>query len=173
MQQRKSSVPRCVPVEDTPTSSECHKVYLPREEENEIFEAPEKPNLFVCLEDGCVKKFLTHGKLDQHVMYGKHQFKLERLTLLDRAKISYAQHLEAGSQTVITVSAIPAQSSMDKEKGPQPLSKGWALKESERRHRRFNKKQKQYMDKKCIEGEKNRNKIVRRGSVKRDEVRKR
>ena len=138
-----------IPVEDTATTSQFHEDNLSSDEENEEF-----TSLFVCPEDGCVKKILTHGKLDQHVMYGKHQFKLERLTLLDRAKISYAQHLEAGSQTVITVSAIPAQSTMDKEKGPKPLSKGWALKESEKKHRRFNKKQKQYMDKKFDEGEK-------------------
>ena len=60
--------------------------------------------------------------------------------MLDRAKISYAQQLEAGSQTVITFSAIPVQSSMDKVIGPPPLSKGWALKESEKRHVRFFKK---------------------------------
>ena len=142
VQQRKSSVSGRIHVEDTATTSQFHEDNLSSDEENE-----ELTSLFVCPEDGCVKKFLTHGRLDQHVMYGKHQFKLERLTLLDRAKISYAQHLEAGSQTVITVSAIPAQSTMDKEKGPQPLSKGWALKESEKKHRRFNKKKKQYMDK--------------------------
>ena len=141
MQQRKSLVPRCVPVEDTPSTSESHKDHLSSDEENEMSEASQKPNLFVCPLDGCVKKFLMHGKLDQHVMYGKHQFELERLNLLDRAKVSYAQHLEAGSQTVITVSAIPVQSSMNKEIEPQPLSKGWALKESEKRHIRFNKKQ--------------------------------
>lgn len=88
VQQRKSSVSGRIPVEDTATTSQFHEDNLSGDEENEEF-----TSLFVC-PDGCGKKFLTHGKLDQHVMYGKHQFKLERLTFLDRAKISYAQHLE-------------------------------------------------------------------------------
>ena len=149
MQHRKS----VAAVEDTPSTNECHEDHLSSDEENEISEVFQKPSLFVCPEDGCVKKFLTHGKLDQHIMYGEHQFKLERLTWLDKAKISYAQHLEGGSQAVVTVSAIPAQPIMDQVKGPQPLSKGWALKESEKKHRRFTEKQEQYMDKKFIEGE--------------------
>ena len=53
--------------------------------------------LFPCPEDGCVKSYMTHGRLEQHLMYGKHEFRgAESLSLLDRAKISYAERLEAG-----------------------------------------------------------------------------
>ena len=67
-------------------------------------------SLFPCPEDGCVKSYMTHGCLEQHLMYGKHEFcRAESLSLLDRAKISYAEHLEAGgrhSKVMITGSAI-------------------------------------------------------------------
>ena len=53
--------------------------------------------LFPCPEGGCVKSYMTHGRLEQHLMYGKHEFRMaENLSLLDRAKISYAERLEAG-----------------------------------------------------------------------------
>ena len=53
--------------------------------------------LFPCPEDGCVKFYMTHGLLEQHLMYGKHEFRrAESLSLVDRAKISYAVRLEAG-----------------------------------------------------------------------------
>ena len=56
--------------------------------------------LFPCPEDGCVKSYMTHGRLEQHLMYGKHEFRgAESLSLLDRAKISYAERLEAGGAT--------------------------------------------------------------------------
>ena len=41
--------------------------------------------LFPCPEDGCVKSYMTHGRLEQHLMYGKHEFRrAESLSLLDR-----------------------------------------------------------------------------------------
>ena len=56
-------------------------------------------SLFPCPEDGCVKSYMTHGRLQQHLMYGKHEFlRAESLSLLDRAKISYAEPLEAGGR---------------------------------------------------------------------------
>ena len=53
--------------------------------------------LFPCPEDGCTKSYMTHGRLEQHLMYGKHEFRrVESLSLLDRAKVGYAERLEAG-----------------------------------------------------------------------------
>ena len=48
--------------------------------------------LFPCPEDGCTKSYMTYGRLEQHLMYGKHQFRwAESVSLIDRAKVSYAE----------------------------------------------------------------------------------
>ena len=31
--------------------------------------------LFPCPDDGCTKSYMTYGRLEQHLMYGKHQFR--------------------------------------------------------------------------------------------------
>ena len=61
--------------------------------------------LFPCPEDGCVKSYMTHGRLEKYLMYGKHEFlRAESLSLLDRTKISYAERLEAeGSHSEVTI----------------------------------------------------------------------
>lgn len=154
VQQRKRPLPNTLSASAEDESSECED-QASSDEENDITDshtAPQNPPLFACPEDGCIKKYLTHGRLEQHLMYGNHKLKLERMTLLDRAKLSYAQHLEAGSQTVISVSTQKASS--QKERNPQKPSRGWALRESEKKYKRFNDKQKKYMEGKFIEGEK-------------------
>ena len=101
-------------------------------------------SLFPCPEDGCVKSYMTHGRLEQHLMYGKHKFcRAESLSLLDRAKISYAEHLEAGgrhSEVTITGSEIHC--------GSPCLPEGWAGWESAKPRHRFNSKQKRYLEEK-------------------------
>ena len=66
--------------------------------------------LFPSPEDGCTKSSTTHGPLDQHLMYGKHEFcRAESVSLLDRAKVSYAERLDAGgrpSEVTITGTEI-------------------------------------------------------------------
>ena len=61
--------------------------------------------LFPCPEDGCTKSYMTHRRLEQHLMYGKHEFRrAESLFLLDRAKVSYAERFEAGgSHSEVTI----------------------------------------------------------------------
>ena len=105
--------------------------------------------LFPCPEDGCVKSYMTHGRLEQHLMYGKHEFRrAESLSLLDRAKISYAERLEAGgshSEVTITGSEIHC--------GSPCLPEGWAGWESAKPRHRFNSKQKRYLEEKFQHGE--------------------
>ena len=105
--------------------------------------------LFPCAEDGCVKSYMTHGRLEQHLMYGKHEFRgAESLSLLDRAKISYAERLEAGgshSEVTITGSEIHC--------GSPCLSEGFAGWESAKPRPRFNSKQKRYLEEKFQHGE--------------------
>ena len=77
-------------------------------------------------------------------MYGKHEFRrVESLSLLDRAKVGYAERLEAGgshSEATITGTEICC--------GSPCLPEGWAGRESSKPRRRFNSKQKRYLEKK-------------------------
>ena len=125
-------------------------------EESSVFEMTKQADthhsdrsLFPCPEDGCVKSYMTHGRLQQHLMYGKHEFRrAESLSLLDRAKISYAERLEAGarhSEVTITGSEIHC--------GSPYLPEGWACWESAKPRHRFNSKQKRYLEEKFQHGE--------------------
>jgi len=47
--------------------------------------------LFPCPEDGCTKSNMTHGPLEQHLMYGKHEVcRAESVSLLDRGQLHRA-----------------------------------------------------------------------------------
>ena len=116
--------------------------------------------LFPCPEVGCVKSYMTHGRLEQHLMYGKHEFRrAESLSLLGRAKISYAERIEAGgsnSEVKITGSEIHC--------GSPCLPEGWAGWESAKPRHRFNSKQKRYLEKKFQHGETTRSRPTQRTS---------
>ena len=105
--------------------------------------------LFPCPEDGCTKSYMTHRRLEQHLMYGKHEFRrVESLSLLDRAKVGYAERLEAGgshSEATITGTEICC--------GSPCLPDGWAGRESSKPRHRFNSKQKRYLEGKIQHGE--------------------
>ena len=84
-----------------------------------------------CPEDGCTKSYMTHGRLEQHLMYSKHEFRrAESLSLLDRAKVSY--------EVTIMGSEIHC--------GTPCLPEGWACRESAKPRHRFNPKQKRYRE---------------------------
>ena len=93
--------------------------------------------LFPCPEDGCTKSYMTYGRLEQHLMYGKHQFRrTESVSLIDRAKVSYAERLEAGgSHPEVTIPDTKIHS------GSPYLPEGWACRESAVPRHRFNSKQ--------------------------------
>ena len=75
-------------------------------------------------------------------MYGKHEFRrVESLSLLDRAKVGYAERLEAGgshSEATITGTEIYC--------GSPCLPDGWAGRESSKPRRRFSSKQNRYLE---------------------------
>ena len=81
--------------------------------------------LFPCPDDGCTKSFMTYGRLEQHLMYGKHQFRRAESIIIDRAKVSYAERLEAGwSHPEVTIPNTEIHS------GSPCLPEGWACRES-------------------------------------------
>lgn len=77
-------------------------------------------------------------------MYGKHQFRwVESVSLIDRAKISYAERLEAGgSHPEVTMPDTKTDS------GSTCLPEGWACRESAMPHHRFNSRQRRYLEEK-------------------------
>ena len=80
----------------------------PAIDEQEVATDPADSYLFSCPEDGCIKSYMTHGRLEQHLMYGRHNFRQNKsLPLLDRAKISYADRLEENreGQSLIRMTA--------------------------------------------------------------------
>lgn len=105
-------------------------------------------SLFTCPEDGCMKAYMTHNRLEQHLTYGKHEFKLEKMSLIDKAKVGYAERLESGAKENVT---LPPRTS--KDGSYQLSSKGWALHEAAKTRKRFSEKQKKFLKKKFLEGE--------------------
>lgn len=81
--------------------------------------------LFTCVEEGCVKTFIRHSSLVQHLGYGKHKRVLEYETLFDRATIEYATNLDCGASKCPTVleGSKPSLPTV-----PTTLPMGWALK---------------------------------------------
>lgn len=82
-------------------------------------------------------------------MYGKHQFRrTESVSLIDRAKVSYAERLEAGgSHPEVTIPDTKIHS------GSPCLPEGWACRESAVPRHRFNSKQRRYLEEKFKHGE--------------------
>ena len=105
--------------------------------------------LFPCPDNGCTKSFMTYGRLEQHLMYGKHQFRrAESVSLIDRAKLSSAECLEAGrSHPEMTIPDTEIHS------GSPCLPEGWACRESAMPRHQLNSKQIRYMKEKFKHGE--------------------
>ena len=106
--------------------------------------------LFFCPEEGCIKSYQRFAALQHHLDCGKHERKLERETLLDKAVHGYAARLEKQTASV-------PQLQQCAESGRAPnwslLPMGWALKTSQASRARFTDKQKNYLLSKFLIGE--------------------
>ena len=109
-------------------------------------------NLFSCLEDGCIKTFQRFSSLQRHLDFGKHQFNLERETLLDKAILSYATKLEHGSDAI---AGAPSEDSriLHAKAYVSSLPMGWALKSSGSKRKRFTIEQRRYLTNVFLLGE--------------------
>ena len=98
--------------------------------------------LFPCPDNGCTKSYMTYGRLEQHLMHGKHQFRqAESVSLIDRAKVNYAERLEAeGSHPEVTIPDTEIHS------GSPRLPEGWACRESAMPRHRLNSKQRRFLE---------------------------
>jgi len=107
----------------------------------------EHAGLFSCPVEGCVSTFQRHCNLERHMHYGKCKFVEERHSLLDKAKILYAEKQQEGS------SAQPFIASSElSEQSVQALPRGWALR-STKKAACFSAKQKAYLYEKFKIGE--------------------
>lgn len=103
--------------------------------------------IFSCPEEGCTKSFVRYSSMEKHCEYGVHVRALEKVTLQDRAKLSYARRLEEGQTKPlpsVTVIGCPHCFLLDK---------GWGLK-SKAKAVRFSEKQKSFIEGKFLQGEK-------------------
>lgn len=57
-------------------------------------EVKEEQKLLMCPEEGCHRTFQRYGTLQNHMLYGRHEKKQEKIALTDRAKKGYARRLE-------------------------------------------------------------------------------
>ena len=101
--------------------------------------------LFPCSDDGCTTSYMTYGWLEQHLMYGKHQFRqAESVSLMDQEMVSYKECLEAGgSHPEVTIPDTGIHI------GSPCLPEGWACLESIRETCYwFNSKERRYLEEK-------------------------
>ena len=123
----------------------------PNEQQNDLQKqaASEIPSqfLFSCPNEGCVKTYQRHSNLEKHLEVGKCQLRLEKETLLDKAKTSYQGKLFEGGCASITIQA----KAMSRE-GSTLLPEGWAL-SSSKKGNRFSDTQKRYLEEKFMIGQ--------------------
>jgi hypothetical protein len=101
--------------------------------------------LFMCPEEGCMSTFVKEGNLHNHLLYGKHDYAPQRISLRDAAIQSYQDKLEnlhPTPQFPILQEALQDFYQPDPEF--QPLPMGWALK-NQRKCTILSNKQKLYL----------------------------
>ena len=88
--------------------------------------------IFDCPEDGCIAKFMTYGRLVNHILRGVHELQPERVTMKDYALGLYSAHIENVQMDRIfqpLQDVIQEIESTDNnfDKTLEPLPQGWAL----------------------------------------------
>ena len=113
------------------------------EEEEEDGEGVDASSLLSCPVDGCIRTYQKYHNLERHLLFGKCKLVSEKYTLLDTAKLAYAEKVQEGLTTQPTLAArTTTEVSSD-----SPLVQGWALKGT-RKATRFNENQRQYLNNK-------------------------
>lgn len=113
---------------------------LVQEQEEDQINTSSASGFYSCPHDGYVRVFQRLFALEKHLSLEKCEQKLERLSLLDHAKLGYKEYLEEGAGVIPTLNpTVTATSSAS-----PIVSEGWALKANKKSYR-FNEKQKQYL----------------------------
>jgi hypothetical protein len=88
--------------------------------------------------------------MERHCEYGTHSRALEKITLQDRAKVCYAQHLHESQ--IKKPPCLHPSSTMSQSEHTKLSKIGWALKSNPKKVR-FSEKQKSFLEKKFLQGE--------------------
>ena len=103
---------------------------------------PSSREVFSCPREGCVRVFQRYSNLEKHLSFEKCCKYVERLTLMDLAKIEYASRLQKGiGQRPVFQSKLLESAKEDPVSGAK---EGWALRESKKSNR-FKETQKEYL----------------------------
>ena len=113
-------------------------------------ETSQTTRMFTCPEQSCTKTFIRYSALERHCEFGAHMRSLERITLQDRAKISYAKNLHEGQTR--KQQSLPVYDAPLTQRASGTCQMGWALKSSPRKVR-FTQEQKNFLDIKYNLGE--------------------
>ena len=113
-------------------------------------ETSQTTRMFTCPEQSCTKTFIRYSALERHCEFGAHMRSLERITLQDRAKISYAKNLHEGQTR--KQQSLPVCDAPLTHRASDICQMGWALKSSPRKVR-FTQEQKNFLDLKYNLGE--------------------
>lgn len=124
-----------------------------QDQENNTSTEEQKPKLFTCPVDGCVRCFQQYGSLENHLQYGSCKLVPERENLFDKAKICYRDKLlhDRGIHPVLASATLRVPAGHIKPKG-------WALKVT-KKATRFNEKQKKYLEEKFFLGQETGHKV--------------
>lgn len=109
------------------------------DDSNDQLSVAESTELFSCPSQGCILSFKRYLNLENHMAYGKCKLRKESFTLIDKAKMLYAQKLSEGA------SSQPHLSETTTHSGGISMCKGWALRQA-KKSGRFNENQRSYLD---------------------------
>jgi len=113
------------------------------EEAGEDGKGVDPSSLLSCPVEGSIRTYQQYQNLERHLLFGKCKLVSEKYTLLDTAKLAYAEKVQEGFTTQPTLAA-PTTTEVSSE---SPLVQGWALKGT-KETTRFNENQRQYLDNK-------------------------
>lgn len=85
--------------------------------------------LFDCPKEGCSRTFQSSASLEQHLTLGNCEYKMETLTLEDKAKVMYSEKVKSMS---FGVKGIAVQNKLPGARQTE-LLQGWALKQKKGR----------------------------------------
>ena len=102
----------------------------------------------MCPDEGCHRTFQRYGALQNHMLYGRHEKKQEKITLIDRAKKGYIRRLK------MQYGVVPLKTSaciLLEEENDKVSENGWALVQQQSKSK-FSDRQKAYLTKKVGRG---------------------
>ncbi|CAH3171696.1 unnamed protein product, partial [Porites lobata] len=121
------------------------------EEEEEETEGTASGRLFSCPNEGCVRVYTRYGSMVNHVTYGKCDFREERESVMDTAKVLYSKKLWVCDGRISATANVhcnqATSSGLHKNE-----EEGWALK-SIKKNKPFSDKQKKFLEEKFMVGE--------------------